>query len=318
LKVASDKDIVVPIYRVSGVAALPASAAFVPTVAALPLPACAFGVTSQHLAPPALTEAREEFLRAKNGLAMQLDPTDVHEADVALQRAEQAFRDDPDEPTTKDLAVIADRRALIAESEAASIRSQQDAMAAKQQAAAFAAEQLQNARGQLGQTQQALGRTEMQLQEQQASSAAQAQQLRDLQSKLKDARDTIAKIAAVKDDDRGMVITLQGEVLFKTGKWDLKAGAMAKLDQIASALRGKEQPIVVYGYTDNVGATDMNMDLSQKRATAVRDYLVTKGIPQDLITSEGKGPADPISDNSSVEGRAANRRVELIVKPKSK
>jgi outer membrane protein OmpA-like peptidoglycan-associated protein len=286
---------------------------------ALPLLlAIGVGCASQHVPPPALTEAREEFLRAKNGLAMQLDPTDVHEADVALQRAEQAFRDDPDEPTTTDLAVIADRRALIAESEAASIRSQQDAMVAKQQAAAFAAEQLQNARGQLGQTQQALGRTEMQLQEQQASSAAQAQQLRDLQSKLKDARDTIAKIAAVKDDDRGMVITLQGEVLFKTGKWDLKAGAMAKLDQIASALRGKEQPIVVYGYTDNAGATDMNMDLSQKRATAVRDYLVTKGIPQDLITSEGKGPADPISDNSSVEGRAANRRVELVVKPRSK
>ena len=128
------------------------------------------------------------------------------------------------------------------------------------------AAQLQNARGQLGQTQQALGQTQMQLQQQQAASAAQAQQLADMQAKLKDARDTIAKIASVKDDDRGMVITLQGEVLFKTGKWDLKPGAMAKLDQIADALKGKEQPIVVYGYTDNVGAIDMNMDLSQKRA----------------------------------------------------
>jgi outer membrane protein OmpA-like peptidoglycan-associated protein len=113
-----------------------------------------------------------------------------------------------------------------------------------------------------------------------------------------------------------MVITLQGEVLFKTGKWDLKAGAMAKLDQIAEALRGKEQPIVVYGFTDNVGTVDMNMDLSQKRAQSVRDYLVTKGIPQDLITAQGKGPSDPISDNGSVEGRAANRRVELVVQPK--
>ncbi len=276
------------------------------------------GCASQHMPPPALTEAREEFLRAKNGIAMQLDPTDVHEADVALQRAEQAFRDSPDDPTTTDLAVVADRRALIAETQAAGIHSQQEAMAAKQQGAALTAEQLQNARGQLGQTQQALGQTQMQLQEQQAASAAQAPQLADMQAKLKDARDTIAKIAAVKDDDRGMVITLQGEVLFKTGKWDLKPGAMAKLDQIASALKGKEQPIVVYGYTDNVGAIDMNMDLSQKRATAVRDYLASKGIPQDLISSEGKGPADPISDNTSVEGRASNRRVELVVRPKSR
>ena len=93
---------------------------------------------------------------------------------------------------------------------------------------------------------------------------------------------------------------------------------MAKLDQIASALKGKEQPIVVYGYTDNVGALDMNMDLSQKRAAAVRDYLVSKGIPQDLVTGEGKGPADPISDNNSVEGRAQNRRVEIVVRPKAR
>jgi outer membrane protein OmpA-like peptidoglycan-associated protein len=268
--------------------------------------------------PPALTEAREEFLRAKNGIALQLDPTDVHEADVALQRAESAFSDEPDEATTTDLALIADRRALIAETQAASIHAQQEAQAAKQQGNALTAAELQDARGQLGQTRQVLGQTQMQLQQQQVASAAQAQQMVDLQAKLKDARDTIAKIASVKDDDRGMVITLQGEVLFKTAKWDLKAGAMAKLDQIANALKGKEQPIVVYGYTDNVGAIDMNMDLSQRRATAVRDYLVTKGIPQDLITGEGKGPADPISDNTSVEGRASNRRVELVVKPKSK
>jgi outer membrane protein OmpA-like peptidoglycan-associated protein len=137
-----------------------------------------------------------------------------------------------------------------------------------------------------------------------------------MQAKLKDAHDTIARIAAVKDDDRGMVITLQGEVLFKTGKWDLKPGALAKLDQIAQALQGKEQRMTVYGYTDNVGAADMNMELSQRRASAVRDYLVTKGIPQDLITAQGKGQGDPISDNGSVEGRAANRRVELVVSPK--
>jgi outer membrane protein OmpA-like peptidoglycan-associated protein len=156
----------------------------------------------------------------------------------------------------------------------------------------------------------------MQLQQQQASSAAQAAQLADMQTKLKDARDTIAKIASVKDDDRGMVITLQGEVLFQTGKYNLKGGAMAKLDQIAEALKGKEQPIVVYGYTDNVGALDMNSTLSQNRAAAVRDYLVTKGIPQDLISAQGKGPSDPISDNTSIEGRASNRRVELVVSPK--
>jgi outer membrane protein OmpA-like peptidoglycan-associated protein len=247
---------------------------------------------------------------------MQLDPTDVHEADLALQRAEQAWRDAPDDPSTIDLAIVADRKAQIAQAAAATIKSQQDAQMAKSQGETMTASQLANANGQLGQTRAALGQTQMQLQQQQVASAAQAAQLADMQAKLKDARDTIAKIASVKDDDRGMVITLQGEVLFQTGKYNLKAGAMAKLDQIAEALKGKEQPIVVYGYTDNVGALDMNNTLSQNRAGAVRDYLVTKGIPQDLISAQGKGPSDPISDNTSVEGRASNRRVELVVSPK--
>jgi outer membrane protein OmpA-like peptidoglycan-associated protein len=268
------------------------------------------------LPPKALVDARSEFQQAKGGVAIQLDPTDVHEADLALQKAEQAWNDQPDDPNTIDLAVIAQRKAQIAEAQAAALKSQQDTDAAKRELMNVTASALQSARGQLDQTKQALNKTQEQLQSAEQLSAAQKQQLADMEAKLKDARDTIAKIAAVKDDDRGMVITLQGEVLFKTGKWDLKAGAMAKLDQIADALKGKEQPIVVYGYTDNVGTIDMNMDLSQKRAQSVRDYLVTKGIPQDLITAQGKGPADPISDNGSVEGRASNRRVELVVSPK--
>ena len=269
----------------------------------------ASGCGGEHIAPPALVDARKEYAQAKGGVAIQLDPTDVHEADLALQRAEQAWNDEPDDPNTLDLAVIAQRKAQIAEAQAAALKSSQDADAAKRELMAVTATQLQSARGQLDQT-------KLQLQSELKTSAEQRQKLADLETKLKDARDTIAKIAAVKDDDRGMVITLQGEVLFKTGKWDLKAGAMAKLDQIAEALRGKEQPIVVYGFTDNVGTRDNNMDLSQKRAQSVRDYLVTKGIPQDLITAQGKGPDEPISDNGSVEGRASNRRVELVVQPK--
>ena len=156
------------------------------------------------------------------------------------------------------------------------------------------AAQLQAARGQLDQTQQALNQdADAAAETQQAAPAAQKQQLADIEAKLKDARDTIAKIAAVKDDDRGMVITLQGEVLFKTGKWDLKAGAMAKLDQIADALRARSSRSSSTGTPTTSARIDMNMDLSQKRAQSVRDYLVSKGIPQDLITAQGKGPAEP-------------------------
>jgi outer membrane protein OmpA-like peptidoglycan-associated protein len=247
---------------------------------------------------------------------MQLDPTDVHEADLALQRAEKAWRDAPDDPSTVDLALVADRRALIAQAEAAAIDAQQRAEQTNAQIGATRAAQLQTTEKQLDQTKQALGQTQMQLQNEEATTAAQRQKVRELETKLKDARDTIAKIAAVKDDDRGMVITLSGEVLFKTGKYELKPGAMAKLDQIAEALKGKEQPIVVYGFTDTVGTREHNMSLSLSRATTVRDYLVSKGVPQDLVTSQGKGPDDPIADNGSIEGRAQNRRVEIVVQPR--
>ena len=265
-----------------------------------------------EIAPPkALVDARAEYAKAKGGFALQIDPTDVHEADLALQKAESVWRDsqDPNDEHAIDLAIIAQRKAQIAQAEAAAQKAAQDAQQAKNELEATMQSALAATRGQLNKTQQQLEQTA-------AQAAEQKRQLAELEQKLKDARDTIAKIAAVKDDDRGMVITLQGEVLFKTGKWDLKAGAMAKLDQIAEALRGKEQPMVVFGYTDNVGAIDMNMDLSQKRAQSVRDYLVGKGIPSDLITAQGKGPADPVAENTSVEGRASNRRVEIVVQPK--
>ena len=226
----------------------------------------------------------------------------MHEARAALQRAEQAYRDAPDDPNTEDFAIIAERWARIAEAEAGTLQAQQDSKHSADALAALQAQRMEATQAQLAATKEALGAAEM--------------QRRDLETRLQDARDTIAKIATVKEDERGMVISLPGEVLFKTDKFDLKPAAMAKLDQIANALRTKDQAIVVYGYTDNVGTREHNMELSDKRAQVVRDYLVSKGLPKDTVTSEGKGPDDPLADNSSVEGRAQNRRVEIVVQPR--
>jgi outer membrane protein OmpA-like peptidoglycan-associated protein len=262
-------------------------------------------------APRQLADARDEYQKAKSGVAMQVDPTDVHEAELALSHAEAVWKDsqDPTDDHVIKTATIAQRKAQIAEAEAAALKARQDAQQAKADLMALTSSQLQT-------TKQALNQTQSQLQQTAAQAADQQKKLADLEAKLKDARDTIAKIAAVKDDDRGMVITLQGEVMFMTGKWDLKPAALAKLDQIADALRGKEQPMTVYGFTDNVGTASMNQELSQRRAQSVRDYLVTKGIPSDLIRAEGKGQDSPVAENSSVEGRAQNRRVEIVVSPK--
>lgn len=112
-----------------------------------------------------------------------------------------------------------------------------------------------------------------------------------------------------------MIITLSGSILFESAKWDLLPSAQLKLNDVANALI-KEDPLskmVVEGYTDSQGGVSYNQDLSQHRAQAVRDYLVTRGIAGDRITAQGFGLTHSIADNKSPEGRANNRRVEIVV-----
>lgn len=114
-----------------------------------------------------------------------------------------------------------------------------------------------------------------------------------------------------------MVITLSGSVLFASAKSDLLPAAQLKLNEVANALI-KEDPlskIVVEGHTDSQGGVPYNQDLSQRRAQAVRDYLVSRGIASDRVTSQGFGSSRSIADNNSAEGRANNRRVEIVVQP---
>ena len=66
----------------------------------------------------------------------------------------------------------------------------------------------------------------------------------------------------------------------------------------------------IVGYTDSRGSEAYNQKLSQKRANAVKDMLLEKGVPADRLSSEGKGEANPIADNATSEGRAENRRIE--------
>ena len=114
-----------------------------------------------------------------------------------------------------------------------------------------------------------------------------------------------------------MVITLSGSVLFASAKSDLLPDAQAKLNDVAKALseQDPDAKIVVEGHTDSQGGAAFNQDLSQRRAESVRGYLISHGLAADRVTSQGFGPTRSIADNSSPEGRANNRRVEIVVQP---
>jgi OOP family OmpA-OmpF porin len=109
----------------------------------------------------------------------------------------------------------------------------------------------------------------------------------------------------------GQPLILSG-VNFETGKAILLPESMGILDQVAQSL--VDNPgvnVEVGGHTDNTGSTATNVRLSQTRANAVRDYLISKGVDGGRITATGYGPEKPVADNATAAGRAANRRVEL-------
>jgi outer membrane protein OmpA-like peptidoglycan-associated protein len=125
----------------------------------------------------------------------------------------------------------------------------------------------------------------------------------------------LAKFASVKQEARGMVITLSGSVLFATAKADLLPTAQLKLNEVADVLT-KQDPdskLVVEGHTDSQGGAAYNQELSQRRAQSVREYLVSRGIAADRVTAQDFGATRAIADNASAEGRANNRRVEIVV-----
>src|SRR5690606_20166035 len=136
------------------------------------------------------------------------------------------------------------------------------------------------------------------------------------EKKLSSALSSLKEIGDIKEEKRGVVITLSGSVLFASGKHELLPIAKDRLDEVAKALADQGyKKIVVEGHTDSVGAESVNEALSLKRANSVREHLVSKGIEGAKITAVGLGESRPVAPNDTPEGRANNRRVELVVTP---
>jgi len=266
--------------------------------------------------PPELSDARSAYLRAEQGIAPQLKPDQLHEAKVALDRAEKSYADDPAAQKTRDLAYVAERRAEIAEVQARDAKAAQDKVQAEQDLARFTQSQLSQTRQQLNATGQQLVATGQQLAGTQEQLSAERKARADADKRAKDALDKLAASAAgaVKQETRGTVITIPSGVLFTSGKSMLLPGAQSKLTSVADALKDQDdRKIVVEGHTDSVGSDASNQELSMARAQSVVGFLTSHGVPPDRVTAQGFGASRPVADNKSAEGRANNRRVEIIV-----
>jgi outer membrane protein OmpA-like peptidoglycan-associated protein len=116
-------------------------------------------------------------------------------------------------------------------------------------------------------------------------------------------------------DARGIIVSMS-DILFDTGKADLKPELRENLSAIGAILQNllTESKVEVGGHTDNVGGADFNLKLSTQRAKAVLNYLVGRGVEEKRLNAVGYGLEKPIADNKTDEGRAKNRRVELVIK----
>jgi outer membrane protein OmpA-like peptidoglycan-associated protein len=122
------------------------------------------------------------------------------------------------------------------------------------------------------------------------------------------------KVAETKRTDEGLVTQLKNDILFDTGKATLKPEAKNNLVEMANIMKKyPENVLTVKGYADSTGSADFNESLSEKRAAAVRNVLVATGLPAQTISSVGYGEEQPVADNTTAEGRAKNRRVEIDV-----
>lgn len=273
---------------------------------------CGLVISACATTPPPrdLVSARAVYLRASTGPSQVFNPADLLSAKQQLDRAEASFLENGDTQGTRDDAYVAVRKAEFAESVGRTRQLERtevgvvEAMHDDQtQAVADTAAELDRTKAQLAARDSAL---QTETSRRLAAEARAAQAATDL-----------AKFATVKQEARGMVITLSGGVLFESAQATLMPSAQLKLDAVGKALIEQDptSKLMVEGHTDSQGAQAYNQELSQRRAQGVRDYLVSRGIAADRIKAEGFGFARSVASNDSAEGRANNRRVEIVVSP---
>lgn len=283
--------------------------------------AVAFGCAATGPTPE-LMDARRAYDEARQSNAATYSPDKLLSAKQALEKAESAHADDSGSFKERSLAYVAQRKAQYASVYGTYEKDRRDQVEAEQ---AYRNKQdtlRRNAEQQATDAQKSLAATWDNLSNARKEIASQQTQIQQSKAELEKAQQTAAaamaslsKIAQVKEEQRGVVITLDGSVLFVTGKAELLPIARDRLNQVAKSLKelDDDKLVSIEGFTDSRGADDMNMKLSTDRANAVKDYLVSQGVKPEKVRALGRGEANPVASNETPEGRANNRRVEIVV-----
>ncbi|MFL6658852.1 MAG: OmpA family protein [Massilia sp.] len=280
---------------------------------AILLGACASTPTST----PMLDQARGDFVAANNNPQVSsYAPLEFKQASDALEQANTAA-------AHRDSLEQIDKLAYIAKQKIATAREVAKQKAAEAQVAdsgrvrdqvrleartaeadraksdaAVAQAQANVAQSQAADAQRAAADAEARTREAQARAAALESMMADLQAKK---------------TERGMIITI-GDVLFATGQATLTQAGMGNLRKLADVLaQNPERTVLVEGFTDSVGSATSNLDLSERRAAAVRNALTSMGVANARIATKGYGEAFPVAPNDTAGNKQLNRRVEIVL-----
>lgn len=293
----------------------------------LSLAACAPTATTN----PTLDEARAAFEAAQaNPTVVRSAPLELKQAEMQLSKADELFQQKGELAAVEHHAYLAKQHAAIAQE----IGNQKMAEAAIAQAseernrvllearAAEATLARQQAEAERAAAMKAMEELEAQRQaallagqeaEAQRLAAEQAMlEARTAQEKADQLARELAEMEAVKAE-RGMVVTL-GAVVFDFDKANLKPAGLVAVDKLAAFMKKyPERRVMVEGFTDSVGSDQYNLRLSERRANAVREALMARGIEAERIEIRGYGKAFPVATNATAAGRQLNRRVEIII-----
>ncbi len=262
-----------------------------------------YAADSLAKAQASLAQAEDYFKRKQKNSV----PTVARQAVQAAEDARAiSVKRQADEKVAQDQAAAdaaAAKSKQQAEAEAAARAQAEQQKAAADAAAAASAAQAQ---------QEAAARAQADQQRAAADAAAakSEQEKQELRAKL---LEQFNRVLPTTDTPRGLVVNM-GDVLFDTGKADLRQGAREALAKLSGiVLNYPSLQLTIEGHTDSTGTEAFNQTLSEKRADNVRDYLVAQGLPATSISAQGLGESSPVADNSTAAGRQKNRRVEIIV-----